>query len=46
MLLMLQTQLIQELNLEQVSTIKIKECTGKRVRVLIRYVDRNFNGIQ
>ena len=46
MLRMLQTQLIQELNLEQVSTIEIKECKGKQVRALILYIDHHINGIQ
>ena len=46
MLRMLQTQLIQELNLEQVSTITIKECTGKCVRVLILYIGHHINRIQ
>ena len=46
MLRMLQTQLIQELNLEQVSTIVIKECTGKRTRVLILHIDHHINSVQ
>ena len=45
MLQMLQTQLIQELNLEQVSKIKIKICTGIHVRVLIHYIGYHINGI-